>query len=413
MPKSQNIRIALCLDDFYPHSSGVARSVEAQARELTRRGHNVVILAPKQGFERPDFCDSKALDSWNISGNNSAACTLKFSRRRAVDIAQMYQFDIIHSHNERGSLFLAAHIAKYMNIPHIHTFHTATPELRHASPFIGLLYSNTYAAIAPLLMRLIRHNPSSHHQMQITKQPRDWKNLARIATYTDAFTSPASYMIDRITACDPDILAQKAYVIPNGIDPIYTRVRRMREANATTRFITCGRLDPEKRIDTVIRAFAELKRDDAELYIIGSGIKEPSLRRLASQIVHHGDVVFLGHISDTTQIAQALADADCFVFASYHFDTQGLVLAEAAASGIGIIYCDDRLEVGVDAKNSLLVTPDVATFRTAMNTVCDDADLRKRMAKHSKEIGRKLTIETFETKNIALYEQLLVKHTSD
>src|SRR5690606_22115671 len=112
------------MDDFYPYSGGVARSIQLQITELKRRGHDVILFAPKPFFEPPEGIRSEALPVWCIPKTQSFLCSVKFHLRLAVDISMRHSFDIVHSQNERGSMFLAAQISKVQKVPHVHTFHS-------------------------------------------------------------------------------------------------------------------------------------------------------------------------------------------------------------------------------------------------------------------------------------------------
>jgi len=119
-------------------------------------------------------------------------------------------------------------------------------------------------------------------------------------------------------------------------------------------------------------------------------------------------VRFLGRVEDTAQVAQEMADSDVFVLGSYHFDTQGMVLAEAAAAGTPLLYCDERLHVGVGPDNALLVGPDSADLAAGMAQLADDPGRRERMAAASRRLAGGLSGEAMAAAYVAVYEQALV-----
>lgn len=408
----KHLKVGIFTDDFYPKSGGVARSIELQLRELTEMGHEVVLFAPKTNFIPPDTCKSEGLPVWYVPGSESYLCSVKFGYKLALRIARQYKFDIIHSQNERGSMFLASRIAQILDVPHIHTFHSNYAGTHRTSPFWAALNTMTYMRLAPKIMHRVRparadmkiylpHKLSSVEDSRLARS--DWKSVAKLARYTDAFTSPAQFMIDSIVDASRGKLADRGYVVPNGISDIFGRATRIRPKDDTFRFISCGRLDPEKRVDVIIKAFAKLKRDDAELFIVGRGAAENDLKRLAKRIVKHGKVSFRGHHNDLEHIANEFANSDVFVFASYRFDTQGMVLAEAAASGAPILYCDDRLHVGVSPDNALLVHPSVTAISKGMRELMSDRPRLDRMSTASKKLAHSLTARAMEEKFVGVY----------
>lgn len=416
MKTRTHLRIAIFTDDFFPKSGGVARSIELQILELVRAGHDVTLFAPKPFFIAPDNCRYEALDSWYIPGTESFLCSLKFGRKAAERIADNYRFDVVHSQNERGALFLASRVAQLMGVPHIHTFHSNYAATHRTSPFMSALNSLTYMHIAPLIMHKLRPAragtriffPRKLTAVENSPLARsDWKNVARLARYVDAFTSPAEYVIDAIVDSSRGSLADRGFTVPNGISPIFAHAERIRPQEEVVRFLSCCRLDPEKRVDVIIKAFAKLNNRNAELYIVGTGSREKQLKALARKIVRRGTVLFLGHYNDIERIANEYANSDVFVFASYRFDTQGMVLAEAAASGTPILYCDDRLKIGVSPHNSLLVHPSVSGLTGGMHTLMNNPGERAKMAEASKTLGKRLTSEIMEQKFLDVYRYTL------
>lgn len=423
MQTSENtpLRVGIFMDDFFPKSGGVARSIELQINELVRTGHHVTLFAPSPYFVAPDNCASEALSVWHIPGTESFLSSLRFDKKIAERIAKAYQFDIVHSQNERGAMFLATQIAQLQNIPHVHTFHSNYAGTHRTSPVLSLLNSLTYLQIAPLIMKQLRPERSGaklYFPRKLSAPERvslakaDWKNVARLAQYVDAFTSPADFVIDALVDSSRGAFASKAYVVPNGVSPIFAKAERIRPDEHVMRFFSCGRLDPEKRVDVIIKAFKKLPHKNTELYIVGRGSAKKDIKRLARNEIESGKIKFLGHYDDIERIANEFANADVFVFASYRFDTQGMVLAEAAASGTPILYCDDRLNVGVSPANALLVKPSVSAIEDGMRYFLENRDRHAAMVIASKEIGKKVSAEIMEQRFISVYRRAIASFSA-
>ena len=60
--------------------------------------------------------------------------------------------------------------------------------------------------------------------------------------------------------------------------------------------IYIGRLDKLKNVSTLLYEFQKVKEviDDAKLYIVGSGLEEENLKKLASDLKLQNNVIFLG-----------------------------------------------------------------------------------------------------------------------
>lgn len=403
------------IDDFYPASGGVARSVQLQVSALTELGHEVTLFVPRAGLEPTGDQPVVPLPTLRLPGTPSFTCSLRFGGREVGAVVEQGMFDVVHSHNERGGMALAAKVARETGAAHVHTFHSNYAGTHSTTPRLAALNSVTFLTLAPLILGSAASDRPTLH----TRTPRrelvaersrlarhDWRNLARFARNVDAFTSPARYVVDSIVDASRGQLADRAHVVATGVPDAFVNARRGRPVGEPPfRFISCGRLSPEKRIDTLIRAFAGLP-DTAELLVVGTGPQEAALRTLADRLAP-GRVRFTGHIQHPEAVAQHLADADVFALASHRFDTQGIVLAEAAAAGVPIIYCDDRLDVGVSPENALLTKPSVAGLAAGMQTLMGDPERLARMARASRELGLRLGTRAMAENYLAVYARAI------
>jgi glycosyltransferase involved in cell wall biosynthesis len=103
-------------------------------------------------------------------------------------------------------------------------------------------------------------------------------------------------------------------------------------------FVFCGRLDVEKGVALLLRAFARLHAENqsACLRIVGHGPERTNLERLAASLGIGDSVVFLGWLSPL-QIEQHLHDAWCWLAPSLWAEPFGLVAAEAIVHGVPVI----------------------------------------------------------------------------
>lgn len=412
----KRLRIGIFADDFYPDSGGVARSIELQISELMKAGHHVTLFVPNIQFRAPQ-CDYEALETWRLPNSPSFLCSLKFSRKVVRRICEKYTFDVVHSQNERGSMFLAAQIAKIKHIPHVHTFHSNYAGTHYTAPGLAFINSFTFMKLAPIMMHYYRRDRDRIKVRTPKKLPaqekswlarRDWKSVASLAQYTDAFTSPAPFVIDNINSATRGQLQTRGFVVPNGVAAeIFSRAKRIRIDDGKVRFLSVGRLDAEKRVDVIIRAFAKLEHDNARLFIVGDGTQRDELEKLAHKVVKRGKVLFLGSYGQRERIANEMANSDVFMFASYRFDTQGMVLAEAACAGVPIIYCDDRLTIGVNEENSLLTHHSVTALHDGMRKLMNNPGLRQQMSAASRDLGPQLTPTVMSHRFVTVYRKAI------
>lgn len=118
-------------------------------------------------------------------------------------------------------------------------------------------------------------------------------------------------------------------VIPNGVDPVLDT----RPAPGM-RVATISRLAPEKRLDAVLRAFAQVRvvRPEATLVVAGAGPLADELRALATDLGIDDAVSFPGHV-DATELMErsdVLAQLSVWENASYS-------LLDACVRRLGVV----------------------------------------------------------------------------
>jgi len=155
--------------------------------------------------------------------------------------------------------------------------------------------------------------------------------------------------------------------VPNGI-----RIERFSPASADCRAALCsdlglapdtriigtvGRLNPVKDQATLLRAFAHLRGDfaDVALVLVGDGALRGSLESQAAALGIGDAVRFLGDRSDVRELLQGF---DIFALSSLS-EGYSMALLEACASGVPIVATDvgGNREIVVDGRNGRLVPP--------------------------------------------------------
>ena len=124
-----------------------------------------------------------------------------------------------------------------------------------------------------------------------------------------------------------------------------------------------GRLDKDKQVDRVVRAAAlAMQSVPAYLVIVGDGTEKTRLIQLCLELGIAGRTHFAGYVTVDQGLPAYFRLASVFVTAS-EVETQGIVLLEAAASGLPIVAAEATClgEIVVEGMTGLLAPPgDVA-----------------------------------------------------
>jgi glycosyltransferase involved in cell wall biosynthesis len=164
-----------------------------------------------------------------------------------------------------------------------------------------------------------------------------------------------------------------------------------------------GRLAPEKRVDFLLRAFAELiQRIPCRLVIIGQSKAEFSLRALAHSLQLDDCVDFAGKQSNPFKF---MARSDLLVVSSL-YESFGIVILEAMSCGIPVVStdCTGPHEIIKSGENGILVPcNDISALAMALETVLTDKKLSAKIALNGRN-----SLEEFDVKRIIKqYERLL------
>ncbi|MBI5822870.1 MAG: glycosyltransferase family 4 protein [Chloroflexi bacterium] len=183
---------------------------------------------------------------------------------------------------------------------------------------------------------------------------------------------------------------EKIFVAHNSVSPAPERPddRPQTVDRATLLFV--GRLQARKRIDSLLRACAEL-RTNPRLIIVGDGPERLAMETLAKEIYPSAEFIGAKH---GTELKPYFAQADLFVLPG----TGGLAVQEAMSHGLPVIVAkgdgtqDDLVRKG----NGWQIPPeDYAALLAAMNNALSDMARLREMGKESfRIVAEEINIQT-------------------
>jgi glycosyltransferase involved in cell wall biosynthesis len=175
-------------------------------------------------------------------------------------------------------------------------------------------------------------------------------------------------------------------VAPNAIDAsVFAEAAVERSGRESCTFLYAGRLDPEKGVDVLLRAFEQIP---GKLVVAGSGTEEENLRRLAPD-----GVIFVGPTS-RDELVRLYKEADVLVLPS-RSEPWGMVLNEAAAAGLPLVATDevgaahDLIEHGVNGFR--VPADDVDALAEALRRLAEDEAFRLAAGARSRELAERFT----------------------
>ena len=410
------MKIAFFTDDYLPYVHGVTTSIQNYRAALEALGHEVFIVAPKKpGYDDHDDHVIR-LPSVNSFIFDKRPISLAYpGLARRLD---KYHFDIVHSQTQFYMGVLAGQVAKRQNIPHFMTVHTLFTELADDYPLavtagliavsIGFPFIYKTRPVLPFRTRQEILELSQADRNEIKKK-QGWRLIAEIVNQADAGVAPSRHLANTLHA---NGTTAPLHILPNGIS-----LERYKKAKATDSplqkkpgeriIISVARVSGEKRPQILVEAMRHVKASNTRLVMVGDG---PMLDKLDTYIETHGlaDKVVLMGMQNATAVASLLKQADAFALASYRFDNQPMVILEAIASGLPVVYCDDHLTEGLTPENALLTSGRSGkAFAKAFDELLSDDNRRKKMARASLRVAQEFDSLKLATRLVERYQKAI------
>ncbi|MDO4508097.1 MAG: glycosyltransferase [Candidatus Saccharibacteria bacterium] len=178
-----------------------------------------------------------------------------------------------------------------------------------------------------------------------------------------------------------------------------------------------GRVDPEKNVGTVVSAFRKVldKIPEAVLVVVGDGVDRLRLEAEAKRLGISGSVRFLGRVLPP-DLYELYKVGDVFVTAS-EIETQGIVLIEAAATGLPLVAVDAGAvaEVCREGENGFLINKGgrgvklETKIADAVSKILIDKELQKKFSANSIKIAHEHDFEKTLDQFTNIYNKVMKK----
>lgn len=286
-------------------TGGLEKHVRGMCAELSKRGHTVYVLS---GDSYPGL----RCVSVGTGRRLSSLWFLIFGLFRALRLQKRIGFHIIHAHDPYSGL-IAYLVSRIFRIPFVFTAHTlwSAQELREMGS--GLLASTFFFALSKISSRKA--------DTTIVWSKRLLRRAEVIYGPLNARLLPQPIRVERF-------------------HPISAKEARHRLSLPEDKLILLfvGRLAPQKRVDTLLRALASLDRRALSrllVVIVGSGPDMGRLVSLSKSLSLEGIVRFEGEVPEA-ELPYYYAACDALVLPSIA-ETFPLVILEAMSAGKPVI----------------------------------------------------------------------------
>ncbi|MBW6389981.1 glycosyltransferase [Billgrantia antri] len=379
------MNVLMFTNTYAPIVGGVSESVQRLKAQLQLAGHEVLIVAPRlegQPLGEDDVVRVVAMQHFNGS-DFSLPVPIP---GQLIEAVEAFDPDVVHSHHPFLLGDTAARVADTYGLPLVFTHHTLYEHYTHYVP-----------GDSPLMQRFAKALATEYSHM------------------CDEVIAPSASIRDMLIERGANASIS---VVPSGVD-----VARFATGNAQAwrerlgipkgSYVIghLGRLAREKNLlfltESVGRALRRLP--EAHFLVVGSGDAREAMQNLAEELGIAERVHFTGSLQGPT-LVDAYHAMDVFAFAS-HSETQGMVIAEAMATGLPVVAVDAPgvREMIIDERNGRLLARDDAEAMAQALVELSDTERHRPMAAAARRMAEAVDEARCAEGCLAVYRRAIAK----
>ena len=341
-----DLNICLMNDSFPPTIDGVANAVVNYAKHITASHGKCVVATP----EYPDVTDDypfpvvryPSLDTTQLTGyragNPLAPETIETLRRMDCNL--------IHSHCPVASTVLARSLRDASNIPIVFTYHTKFD--------IDIAKAVRSKLVQQAAIDLLVANVSACDEVWVVSEGAG-ENLRSLGYQGDYLVMPNGVDLDRGEADPAAVQALSAEWNLPGDVPV---------------FLFLGRMMWYKGLRIILDGLKRYRDagHDFRMVFVGDGQDRAEVETYANEIGLADLCRFTGAVHDRETVRAWYCRADLLLFPST-FDTNGLVVREAAACGLGsvLVRGSCAAEGVTDGRNGILIDENAESLAAVLS----------------------------------------------
>ncbi len=348
------MNVCLLNDSFPPIIDGVANVVMNYGRIMqTELGAGVVVATPRYPDTDYDRYPYKVIAYPSIDTTKIVAGYRAGNPLAMKEIGQMAEFgpDIIHSHCPASSMFMARVLQNETGAPIVFTYHTKFDVDIARAVGEGFLKKETVKAMVS--------NISAADEVWVVSKGagENLKSLGYQGGYR-VVSNGVDFARGRADAAFVKEVT-KAYDLPADV-PM---------------FLFVGRLMKYKGLPIIIDAMKLLDEAgmDFRMVFVGGGADAEEMKAKTEEYGLSSKIFFTGAIHDREVLRAWNTRADLFLFPS-SYDTNGIVVREAAACGLASVLIKDSCaaEGITPGHNGYVIEENPEAMAALLKEVCSD-----------------------------------------
>lgn len=393
------MNICIFLDSSLDAPGGTTQSVLNQRTVLEQAGHTVYIVCigrrviddPRIYYARP------YISVINDDVNFGYLLANPLTSHKIARFLQPRAIDLVHVQSESTMAALGVRLARRFGVPVIATVHN------YFWPATGpfQLTGGLFIQASVLLFTGKKLLLSNYGNNRLERAIRGLTE--RICGDVDTVVAPSAHLGEKLQmagVATPIAVVPNPYVENGEVAPV------LLQAAQVPHFVWVGRCAPEKRLAEFIQAVEIVQHTSSQPFrvtVIGAGPDLAKSRRYAATHGLSGIVTYTGKIPNTDVIAH-IDNASVVVLTSYHFDNQPVVVAEAISRYRGVLYCDERLQEGLDRGGLRAKSPEPEAIAAEMLRIIAEPQLAVELSR-----GAKISASEFSGASYAAHIERIVR----
>lgn len=392
------MKIGIFTDAYEPHISGVTTSIKMLKIALEKMHHEVFIVTANLDNNKFIYDDKNRIIY--LPGIKTGIYETKLTgiySKKAMKIIKNWHLDVIHSQTEFGIGYFSRIVAKKLNLPIVHTYHTLYED------YVHYVTHGHFNNIAKKLA------------IKITKYYCE-KKCDELIVPTDKIKD---LFINKYN------ISQPINVIPTGIDidkfKLTPNIKKEIESIKKkykikdTDFIigSVGRIAPEKSFDKLLYNIKEMIKvnTNIKVMLVGGGPDLDNLKELTKKLHLEDYVIFTDKVN--YDLVPAYFNTFNVIVSFSKTETQGLTIIEGlAASKPTICIEDDSFKAMIEPNYNGYLFKNDNEFKDYIFKLMNDKKLYKDMSTNARNSTYKYSKEVFASEVLKVYHKAIEKKSN-
>lgn len=387
------MKIGIFTDAYEPHISGVTTSIKMLKTALEKMHHEVYIVTAN--LDNNKFIYDKKNKIIYLPGIKTGIYETKLTgiySKKAMKIIKEWNLDVIHSQTEFGVGYFSRIVAKKLNLPIVHTYHTLYEDYVH---YVTHGHFDNFAK--KLAIKITKYYCEKRCDELIV--PTD--------KIKDLFINKYN-IIKQVNVIPTGIDIDKFKITPSMKKNIQT-IKNKYKINDTDFIIgSVGRIAPEKSFDKLLYNIKDMIKvnTNIKVLLVGGGPDLDNLKELTKKLNLENYVIFTDKVN--YDLVPTYFNIFNIVVSFSKTETQGLTIIEGlAASKPTLCIEDDSFRAMIEPNYNGYLFKNDTEFKDYIFKLMNDQKLYKDMSTNARNSTYKYSKEVFAADILKVYHKAI------